>query len=562
MKPTLAILPMDDRPVNYDYPGYLARLAGCELVLPERAWLGNPWRASQHDRLVKWLTQTAPEVDGLILSIDTLAYGGLIPSRTSPEPLETVMERLQVLRQINDQRPDLPILASSVIQRISRINSSEEEKPYWAQYGAQMFRLSYLEHKIACHEASDGEVTECFGLMTRVPSDIYDDYRQGRRRNHAVNWAMLDWLAEGIFDYLLLPQDDTAEYGWNIAEARLLQALIRKNGLSERAITYPGADEVTCLLMARFACRRAGFKPAVYVRYSCVRSPEVITSYEDRPIHEMVKAQLSPLDGILTGSPDEANIQLFINAPVQKQGDGALQWIAREGTEGIEGLTEKSPQLKSFLQPLANSPEFVLTRREMETPERSIEEFSRAVLASLKAGRCTALADVAFVNGSDLLLGDQLVRHAEIARLAAYGGWNTAGNTLGTVLAQAALRGLALRSGSSPEQEQAQSELLFFHFLDDYYYQAIERSRAYLEDLPAAGLTPSWEKLQPLEKAAWVSERIRTRMMVDAAALESLFIANGAAQQIKVSDIYLPWQRLFEIGLTVTAKLIKEGSVS
>jgi hypothetical protein len=559
MKPTLAILPMDDRPVNYDYPCYLARLAGCELLLPERNWLGNPWRASQHSRLVEWLAQTAPEVDGLILSIDTLAYGGLIPSRTSSEPLEKVLERLQVLRQIKERRPDLPILASSVIQRISRSNSSEEEKPYWAQYGAEMFRLSYLEHKIACHESSDGEVSECFGLMAHIPSQIYDDYRQGRRRNHAVNWAMLDWLAEGIFDYLLLPQDDTAEYGWNIAEARLLQALIRKNGLSDRAITYPGADEVSCLLLARFACRRAGFKPVVWTRYSCVRSPEVITSYEDRPIHEMVKAQLAPLDGILASSPEDANIQLFLHAPVQKQGDGGLQWIAREGTEGIESLTEKSPQLKSFLEPLASSPDFILTRREMETPERSIEEFTRAVLASLQAGRCTALADVAFVNGSDLLLGDQLVRHPEIARLAAYGGWNTAGNTLGTVLAQAALRCLTLRSGSTPDQEQAQSELLFLHLLDDYYYQAIERSRAYLEDLPAAGLTPSWERLEPLEKAAWVSERIRTRLLEDAARLDNLFVAGGAAQHIQVSDIFLPWQRLFEIGLTVTAQPLKEG---
>ncbi len=553
MKPVLAILPMDDRPVNYDYPGYLARLAGCELLLPDRAWLGNPWRASQHNQLIDWLVQTAPKADGLIISIDTLAYGGLIPSRTSSEPLEKVLERLQVLRLIKGKRPNLPILASSVIQRVCRSNSSEEEKPYWAQYGAEMFRLSYLEHKLACRESSEGEVSECFSLMARIPSEIYDDYRQGRRRNHAVNWAMLDWLAEDIFEYLLLPQDDTAEYGWNIAEARLLQALIRKNGLSERALTYPGADEVSCLLLARFACRRAGFKPQVWTRYSCVRSPEVITTFEDRPIHELVKAQLAPLDGILTDSQDGANFQLFINAPVQKQGSGELQWIAREGTEGIEGLTEKSPQLKSFLQPLAGSPEFILTRREMETPERSIEEFTRALLASLKAGRCIALADIAFVNGSDLLLGDQLIRHPEITHLAAYGGWNTAGNTLGTVLAQAALRCLALQSGNTPEQEQAHSELLFLHFLDDYFYQAIERSRAYLEDLPAAGLTPSWERLAPLEKASWVSERIRTRLLKDAARLENLFVLGGASHRMQVSDIYLPWQRLFEIGLTINS---------
>ncbi len=34
MPGTLVLLPMDDRQVNYDYPRYLARLAGFDLRLP------------------------------------------------------------------------------------------------------------------------------------------------------------------------------------------------------------------------------------------------------------------------------------------------------------------------------------------------------------------------------------------------------------------------------------------------------------------------------------------------------------------------------------------------
>ncbi len=65
----------------------------------------------------------------------------------------------------------------------------------------------------------------------------------------------------GCFDYLLLPQDDTADYGWNVAEARGIQALIRSRGLGDHAITYPGADEIGCLLLARYVCREARFAP-------------------------------------------------------------------------------------------------------------------------------------------------------------------------------------------------------------------------------------------------------------------------------------------------------------
>ena len=96
----IAVLPMDDRPVNYDYPRYLARAAGLEILLPPRVWLGNPWRTSRHADLVGWLVQTAPQADAMVVAIDTLAYGGLIPSRTSAESTVDVLVRLEVLRRL------------------------------------------------------------------------------------------------------------------------------------------------------------------------------------------------------------------------------------------------------------------------------------------------------------------------------------------------------------------------------------------------------------------------------------------------------------------------------
>jgi len=108
-----------------------------------------------------------------------------------------MLARLAVLRAIKAAQPRQPILASSVIMRISRHNSSEEEKPYWATYGSRMFRLSYLEHKAALGEASPDETAERASLRGQIPDDVYEDYRQGRARNHAVNRTMLDWLAGG-----------------------------------------------------------------------------------------------------------------------------------------------------------------------------------------------------------------------------------------------------------------------------------------------------------------------------------------------------------------------------
>jgi len=552
MKPVMALLPMDDRPVNYDYPTYLARLAGYELHLPPRDWLGNPWRESQHIRLVDWLAKEAEFADVLIIALDTLAYGGLIPSRTSREPLESVLDRLSVLKVIKTNRPKLPILASSVILRISRANSSEEEKDYWAEYGSAMFRLSYLEHKISLGEASPEELTEKSGLFKRIPREVYEDYLTGRQRNHQVNLRMVDWLAEDIFDYLLLPQDDTADYGWNIAEARTLQAILRRKNLTDRAITYPGADEIGCLLLASAVCKQAGFKPRISLRYSSIHSASVITSYEDRPIHELVKAHLAPLGGTLASTPGEADLELFLNAPAHAQGEASFQWFAWKGHDALKAGLPVNPQ--PYLKEVMADPTYGVTRRAMETPERSPEEQVRALLVQLGKKRPVALADVAFVNGSDLVLGNLLLQHPESARLAAYAGWNTAGNTLGTVLAQAVLRLLAKRNGDDPEQTRAHYEFLFLRFLDDYFYQARERSLCLLEDLPALDIQPSMERL-PLPMVEKVENHVRQRLLLAAAELEKLFVNAGVVKAVKVEHISLPWQRLFEVGFDVHVKL-------
>jgi hypothetical protein len=548
----VAVLPMDDRPVNYDYPRYLSRAAGLEVILPPREWLGNPWRASRHADLVDWLARAAPGADAAVVAIDTLAYGGLIPSRTSPEPAEAVLARLEVLRRLKVAHPGKPILASSVILRICRSNSSEEEKPYWATYGSRMFQLSSLEHKAELGDATQAETAARDALRAEIPDEVYLDYRRGRARNHAVNRAMLDWAAQGVFDYLILPQDDTADHGWNVAEAHSLQALIRARRMGDRAITYPGADEIGCLLLARYACREAGFSPRVWPRYSGVSGPTVVTAYEDRPIHELLKAHLAPLGGVMADSPQGADLVLFVNAPVERQGNGDSQWMIQRGISSIRA--QLPPSFHPWLQQFVDTEGFRATRREMQSPGRNPEEFVRALLGALASDRPVAVADVAYVNASDLVLGDLLRQQPQVAALAAYGGWNTAGNTLGTVLAQAVIRAIALRAGPTKEQRAAHLEFLFLRFLDDDLYQGRERTRCMVEDLPAAGLVPTMERL-PDDTAADIEARVDARLRSAAAGLRDLFARSKLVRDVRVDHVHLPWGRLFEVGFDVRVEL-------
>jgi hypothetical protein len=192
-----------------------------------------------------------------------------------------------------------------------------------------------------------------------------------------------------------------------------------------------------------------------------------------------------------------------------------------------------------------------------------VEEFVRALQAALETGIPVALADVAFVNGADLLLGRQLMQTGLVSRLSAYAGWNTAGNTLGTVLAQAVLFLLMQRGAPGPagasaagtnDQQAAHLAFLFRRCLDDYYYQAVERTHLVYEDLPALGLAPSMERL-PEGKLTAVEERLQRRLSAAAGELRDLFVRAGLVRDVRADNIHLPWQRLFEVGFDVHLEL-------
>lgn len=543
----VALLPLDDRPVNYDHPWWLGCAAGIDVVRPPREWLGSPLRSAAHERLVDWLRDEASSADGLVVAIDTLGYGGLIPSRQSTTAVEDVVSALEPLRAMRAARPSTPILAFSILMRVNRSNSAEEEKAYCATYGTDLFRLSYLDDKVGRGDADDGEVGERDRLAAAVPAEIVADYRAGRARNHAINRLMLEWAGDEIVDYALIGQDDTAPYGWNIAEARELRRMIERDGLAARASVYPGADEIGSLLIAAFACRQANFTPRVWPRYSGVDGPLAVTAYEDRPFGELIKAHLGPLGGSLAGSPDDADLTLAVNAPAVAQTEAWLQLAVRDPAR--PGIREHG----GAIDPAA----IARVSREMTTVRRDAGELARSVAADIAAGRTVAVVDVAFVNGPDLAFAEALIARVPLARLAAYAAWNTAGNSLGSALAQGVVRAITCRQEQPAGVLSAQLTLLFIHLLDDYVFQGLVRTEILIDDLPSLGLGVSFERL-PDGLLPEIEARLRRRLGPYVESLGKRFatdsIANGPTTwRVTASAIEpptLPWQRAFEVAIT------------
>lgn len=317
----ICFIPIDNRPVCYNLAKEIARIdEEITLYIPPRKLLGDLKKNADITGLYTWLNQI-PEVDSIILSLDTIAYGGLIPSRRSPEYFEDIKDRLLDFKEILSTKK-AKIYAVSSIMRISNNNCNEEEKEYWSKYGKKIFEYSYEKHKYASSLGLESP------LRRIIPDDILNDYKQTRLRNFKINKMYLEWQKEGFFETLIFSKDDCAEYGYNVMEAEQLK---RMGG---KVIT--GADEIPLSLLAKSIQGELSIYPQFI-------EPDVklISNYEDISIKKSVKNQIEFANCKIADSKDNADIVLIINNFKDHQGEIVMK-IDTEQFSGDLNLPNKN----------------------------------------------------------------------------------------------------------------------------------------------------------------------------------------------------------------------------
>lgn len=290
----LCVIPIDNRPVCYNLVQDIANLnSDIELFMPDRKLLGNLEKNADITAILEWLKEL-PKMDKMVLSLDTIAYGGLIPSRRSPETFEEIKERLENLKEVLKSK-DSEIHAFSSIMRISNNNVNQEEKEYWNLYGTKIFEYSYKTH-----ENGNAE--------TDVPKEILEDYLNTRKRNFEVNKIYLDWQKEGLFKTLIFSKDDCAKYGLNVKEGQELEKL--------GGFIKTGADEIPLTLFARAIDGTIKVAP-IFTEES---QKHLISNYEDIPIESSVKCQIE-LGGMEVVDEKDADVILLVNNFIDHQGE-------------------------------------------------------------------------------------------------------------------------------------------------------------------------------------------------------------------------------------------------
>ncbi len=293
----IAFVPIDNRPVCYTMPQLISEIdESIEFFMPERRILGGLNKNADIEKLFDWLREL-PKLDAIVLSLDTIAYGGLIPSRRCPESFEQIKERVDNLKKILKEK-DAKIYAFSSIMRISNNNYNEEEKEYWSKWGKKIFDYSYQTHKLGCESC----------ITNIIPSGILDDYIETRKRNFEINKLYLEWQKEGLFETLIFSKDDCAEYGFNVQEAKILERL--------GGFTKTGADEIPLSLLSRAVQGEIKICPIFL-------EPEhknLISNYEDISIEKSVEDQIE-LAGCTVTDEANADILLYVNNFKNNQGE-------------------------------------------------------------------------------------------------------------------------------------------------------------------------------------------------------------------------------------------------
>ena len=417
----IAMIPIDNRPVCYNMPKDINMFCEeTEFFIPPRELLGGLIEPAQSDKILDWL-ENLQSIDILIVALDTIAYGGLVPSRRTNDSIDSIKSKLIRLKEII-QNKNIKTYACSSIMRISNNNINEEEKEYWSLWGKKIFDYSYNLHKAEKIQSYDSNAK--FSCIRQViPTEILEDYFATRKRNFEINKLYLNWQKEGLFNYLVFSKDDCAEFGVNVSEAEELQQIISNENL--KALIKTGADEIPLSLMAKALTDNKANKIKIFPKFTKPSEINLISKYEDISIYNSVKGQIELCGAELATDEKNADIVLLVNNFKNEQGELVMD-IATEPFSGRLTLPTKP---------------FII-------------------------------ADVAYANGADNNFVEALFANTiDWEKFLGFAAWNTSANTLGSAICAGIFKYLTKHNTENFKKFQ------IIRFADDWAYQAHCRSK-------------------------------------------------------------------------------------
>lgn len=423
----ILFIPLDARPPCLKMTEKMGLIGDAEVISPPMALLGNFQDPGQSEKINEWiLKQDLKSFDAAIIVLDMIAYGGLVASRKHDVESAVALARVDVLKQIRRNAPKLKIYGQSVIMRLAP--SADGKNEAYREKLATWAKIS--------PDSDNKTRAEVAKLEQDIPATVLTDYKRARERNYKTNVKAIDFVKNGLMDYLILSQDDASPKGVHLVDRQNLIKTRDALGLTEKIAIQPGADEVSMLLLARVLNENYKFAPKIKAVYSSEKLKNKVMPFEDRTLAETVSHHIKA-----TGSQEVEN--------------------------------ENAADILFYVYP---------SRHEAGVAEK----FATEIEQKMKAGKRIIVADIdpiGDVQGGDPVFTEALEKRNIFSSLNGYASWNTAGNTIGTALPHGVVFALAesrfLKNKTTAGRIwTAQNWFMINRVMDDYYYHNLVRAKA------------------------------------------------------------------------------------
>lgn len=512
----ILLVPLDSRPPCLDLVIDTGRLASREVLTPKKA-LDYYTLPGDSSMLRAWMEENANQSSTMILSLDQFFFGGLLAAREK-EISPTEMENgLAFLTSYAQRHPNLKIRAFITLPRATPPDSIEGyyEKRRLLAYSRAVGRYQVL--------GDERDAAEAKKLADKIDPQSLAQYLDLFHRNEILVQHLMNLTAQGVFQQLVIAQDDGEEYSIsNNEKQRLVSYRDALHLPQEKVPIVHGADEIATDLLAADILAERQVTPAIYLEFNETNAATCRLPYMAIPLQEAAEEKIALLGAHVVSAKENADLTLFL---------------------------------------------FAGTKENLATRRASADKIKN----DLETDNSVALVDLSeHFSAGETVFPFLLANQTPLHQLCAYAGWNTASNAVGTALAQATIF-LAMQN-PLPTQEEAQRlayervRLLDNRFLEDFYYLKygidvvnVNLKKAGFENVYDLDLKRNYRWA---DQMLWDIMTPYTKALAFMNAYRVPFTVNTAEGRIQMAAYKLdalmgyPWPRTFEIRLWSTPYLL------
>jgi hypothetical protein len=476
----IVVVPLDSRPCNHAWVDKYAAMANVEVSIFDARYAGTMHRGLDHKRLLPWAEDVTKGADVLLVSADAVTSGGLIQARKAAMDVNTAVQRLTALFDIARKNDVQKIYVMDTIMRTSITTKDLASQQLWKDIND----YSHAAGMVYFTGDPNWQAT-VDRLKEQIPAKALDTYLNARQKKHFINQFLCRLTSFGVIDQLMLLQEDTKSGGIQAIENDVLRRLVDDLNITDKATIYNGADEGTLALFAKAILDTHDTSPTIHIQFPNEALRQKVMPFEDRPVDENIQGLLDVI-GMRRVEEQDAEILLGV-------------------------YTEHEPY---DLDLSATNPIEPEQNTDYETFVATMNRWTRT-------DKIVGFVDLLHPNGGN----ETILRDIDILRCSAYSAWNTATNSLGSMLA------LLVVLWHNPKADP--KSFLLERIIDDCLYQTHVRQ---------------------IVNDAYLRNDINIHQLGDRTAKTEHWIHRELAERaVRYTDraftITLPWNRTFEIDI-------------